>query len=53
MTRKRHDRAIEARAAKRQARERHGRIMPKKNMGEIVKVGQVCIVHLFAVAFEQ
>ena len=44
MTRKRHDRAIEARTGKRQAREGHDRIMPKKDMAEIVKVGQVCMI---------
>ena len=29
---------------KRQAREGHDRIMPKKDMAEIVKVGQVCMI---------
>ena len=42
MTRKRHDRASEAmRTRKGQAREGHDRIMPKKDMTEIEKVGQV------------
>ena len=42
MTRKRYDRASEAmRTRKGQAREGHDRIMPKKDMTEIEKVGQV------------
>ena len=44
MTRKRHGRAIENRTGKRQAREGHDRIMPKKDVTEIVKVGQVYMI---------
>ena len=41
MTRKRHDRASEAGTGKGQAKEGHDKIMPKKDMAEIEKVGQV------------
>ena len=41
MAMKRHDRSSETRAGKCKAREGHGRIMPKKDMAELGKVGQV------------
>ena len=44
MTRKRHCRAIEARTGKCQAREGHDRIMPKKDVGEIVKLEHFCMI---------
>ena len=42
-TGKRHGRASETRIGKGQAREGHNRIMPRKDITEIDKVGQVSI----------
>ena len=41
MTSNRHDRTSEARTGKGKAREEHDRIMPKKDMTEPDRVGQV------------
>ena len=41
ITRKKQDRANKTRTWERQGRERHDRTMPKKDVGELYKVGQV------------